>query len=95
MHARLGRGVVGWPKAPLEPLTEEILMIRPQPRVLMPSVKGLVIWKTESVGAQRRPHSAFSMRLKVRSRVMPALLTRMSTVPKRARISLAQRWQSS
>jgi hypothetical protein len=71
-----------WPKAPFWPLTDEILMIRPQPRSAMASHTGLVMLNTES-RLVRITASQFglSIFLKVMSRVMPALLTSTSIGP--------------
>ncbi|MNG24153.1 hypothetical protein D3C84_1088450 [compost metagenome] len=63
-------------------MTDEILMIRPQPRSTMPSQTGLVMLKTESrLVLMTASQFGLSIFLNVMSRVMPALFTSTSTGP--------------
>src|SRR6266545_2080698 len=70
------------PNAPFCPFTDEILIIRPQPRSVMPSQTCLVMLKQLSrlvlITASQLGLSIF---LNVMSRVIPALLTSTSTGP--------------
>src|SRR3989442_10374213 len=76
------------PNAPFEPFTEDTLITRPQPRSTMPSQTCLVMLNTESrLVCRTASQSPLVIFLNVMSRVIPALLTRMSTGP-RSRVTL-------
>ena len=67
-------------------LTDEMLMMRPQPRSLMPSITWRVTLNTLlRLVLMTAIQSCSVMRLNTESRVMPALLTRISTWPTTAR----------
>ncbi|MNC95754.1 hypothetical protein D3C83_129470 [compost metagenome] len=71
-----------WPNWPLIAFTDEMLMTRPQPRSLMPSITWRVTLNTLfRLVLITSIQSRSVMRLNRESRVMPALLTRMSTPP--------------
>jgi hypothetical protein len=62
--------------------TDEMLMMRPQPRSHMPSTTWRVTLNTLfKLVLMTAIQSASVMRLNTESRVMPALFTRMSTGP--------------
>jgi len=85
-----------WPKAPFWPFTDETLITRPQPRSTMASTTGLVMLKTLSrLVFITASQSTLPIFLKVMSRVMPALLMRMSIGPTSSEIFASVRWQSS
>ena len=63
-------------------MMEAMLMIRPQPRPIIGSSTALVQWNTESrfVWMTSSHSDALILRM-LRSRLIPALFTRMSTGP--------------
>jgi len=79
------------PNAPFWPLTDEMLMMRPQPRSAIVSQTCFVMLKHESrfvfITASQ---FALSIFLNVMSRVMPALLTSTSTGPTSSTTFLTQ-----
>jgi hypothetical protein len=73
---------LAWPYWPFCPLIELIWMMRPHLRARMPSITGRVTLKQESRLVQiTSRHCSGDILWKVVSRVMPALLTRISTGP--------------
>ena len=71
-------------------------MMRPQPRSTIPSQTGLVMLKTLSrLVSITASQSTLLIFRKVMSRVMPALLMRMSTGPTSLWIFSTQAWHES
>ncbi|MNV91009.1 hypothetical protein D3C71_1854550 [compost metagenome] len=67
------------PNAPLLPLTDEMFTMRPHPRSAMPPHSGCVMLNIESRLLRRTSDQFSKLILRRRaSRVMPALLIRMS-----------------